>query len=840
MIMIFPKIKKSILFTKLVEYLMITLISYIFLPRNEILWHSTTFFIMLARNLSFSSNEDYNHENKDIQNSRKEYDEWKIFLNIKKFLWMRADLRLKQISDKNFSVSTLLEHFREIESDHQLNLQENKDNFEYKILERIFTKIILCDEIHYFLNNSGKFSLNFENFLLIIKNFLDCSVKTKDFYEIGSIITENKFYVKMVVVHARTLSEDSKIEFLLITSKYRKVEDLKETSAINVKSLQLSKIAHEIKNIILVIINTCNHINQDTPNSFVNKSRMRNFEEEGKTFYKSGHLSKKNSTIYSQSLNYINSLGNYLLFLIEDLNVFTMRENNMISNSENLKVLDFELIPALEFCLNIFKNKRIFDSNKFNLKISSNYRIRRDVKIKFNESRLKQIMINLLSNAYKFTFSGDIILGAEYVKEHDKEKKIRISVKDTGCGISDSEKKFLFSPYGLIESNQKLNSFGSGLGLSIVKDFLEKMCSNLEYTSKKFEGTTFWFDVDFVELSPSRTCSFSSLPVMSNRDNETIKLENNHILTPRFRDFIKPFCLDNDASFDFTEGSLLSISEKNHRQILVYSNKKSTSKFRNIEKSKDKKNENLQEVENILIESNSEFENEEGYIIDESNKPARRSNYSIPELIQPKLDNSNSFTSNSKHSNHSNCSKHSRVENSIEKLKTDRKSFKSRSLITRENFSNFPKLNKEINKNIFSELKTKKINVVICDDEATILYSTSYIIRKIARKKNIYVNVITCSNGIECINKIYEEYLHRNFINMVFIDENMPFIRGTKLAKIIKTMSREKQINDISIYLVSACGHEEYTQNIKSTYIDGFFNKPITISSLESVFEEMK
>jgi hypothetical protein len=149
----------------------------------------------------------------------------------------------------------------------------------------------------------------------------------------------------------------------------------------------------------------------------------------------------------------------------------------------------------LDFSISIFKSRLLNDDRKQNIKI--NLRIEDNVprKVFAFEMKLKQVLVNLLSNAYKFTNFGEVNLIASSIIKNDKQY-VRLSVQDTGFGISDEEKERLFAPFKMLESTGKNNEHGSGLGLMIVMDLLHSMNSKLELISKKNEGSTFYFDLD--------------------------------------------------------------------------------------------------------------------------------------------------------------------------------------------------------------------------------------------------------------------------------------------------------------------------------------------------------
>ena len=90
-----------------------------------------------------------------------------------------------------------------------------------------------------------------------------------------------------------------------------------------------------------------------------------------------------------------------------------------------------------------------------------------------DETRFKQILINLISNAIKFTFVGSIEVNAElYSSKLDGEgvhKFLKVTVKDTGIGMSKEDSKALFNLFGKLNDNNKINKSGTGLGLFISK-----------------------------------------------------------------------------------------------------------------------------------------------------------------------------------------------------------------------------------------------------------------------------------------------------------------------------------------------------------------------------------
>ncbi len=112
-----------------------------------------------------------------------------------------------------------------------------------------------------------------------------------------------------------------------------------------------------------------------------------------------------------------------------------------------------------------------------------------------DEMRLKQCILNILTNAVKYTPSGSVQLNADFERAGADEILLKISVKDTGIGIKECDLQKLFSPFERIEENRNRTIEGTGLGLSIVKSLLGAMNSRLEVQSVYGEGSVFSFCV---------------------------------------------------------------------------------------------------------------------------------------------------------------------------------------------------------------------------------------------------------------------------------------------------------------------------------------------------------
>lgn len=116
--------------------------------------------------------------------------------------------------------------------------------------------------------------------------------------------------------------------------------------------------------------------------------------------------------------------------------------------------------------------------------------------IKGDPARLKQIILNLLNNAIKFTPSGSIAVKCSLISMNEKHISLNFEVKDTGIGIEPRLLTRLFTPFTQADSSTTRRYGGSGLGLSICKQLAESMGGEVGVSSTPGKGSTFWFRVE--------------------------------------------------------------------------------------------------------------------------------------------------------------------------------------------------------------------------------------------------------------------------------------------------------------------------------------------------------
>lgn len=120
------------------------------------------------------------------------------------------------------------------------------------------------------------------------------------------------------------------------------------------------------------------------------------------------------------------------------------------------------------------------------------------VNVMVDELRLRQVLINLISNAIKFTDRGEVELSVKLmlIKEKENEARFLFSVRDTGIGVSDADRKKLFTAFSQADSVSAGKYGGTGLGLVISNMLLGKMKSRIELLSTPGAGSNFFFEIN--------------------------------------------------------------------------------------------------------------------------------------------------------------------------------------------------------------------------------------------------------------------------------------------------------------------------------------------------------
>jgi PAS domain S-box-containing protein len=288
------------------------------------------------------------------------------------------------------------------------------------------------------------------------KQFFEWKHKKKDGEEFYAEVSVNKIEVEnreMILAIVRDITPRINLEEKLLRAKNKAEESDR------LKSAFLANTSHEIR----------------TPmNAIMGFSRLLQSDDE---------LGKEKRDEYT---NNIIEKGEQLLQIINDIIDVSKIEANQL----NIKKSRFSLNNIMdEIYADFTKNQKVNEKIAFIL----SKEVKNGNYIKLDQNRLKQILHNLLSNAFKYTDEGTIEFG---YKLKDKET-ILFFVKDTGIGIDKDKQKIIFDSFRKSDKSATRLYGGTGLGLSISKALVELMGGTIWVESKLNSGAEFYFTLPY-------------------------------------------------------------------------------------------------------------------------------------------------------------------------------------------------------------------------------------------------------------------------------------------------------------------------------------------------------
>jgi len=189
------------------------------------------------------------------------------------------------------------------------------------------------------------------------------------------------------------------------------------------------------------------------------------------------------NTLQKENLQTIENSGQHLLKIINEILELSKIEAGKI----NIINSDFDFIQTIEDIKAMFESRYKNKGIEFILKLDSNI----PQYIVCDEQRLRQILINLLSNALKYTKSGKVTVDIKL-----QNKKLYFEVFDTGIGIKKNDLKNIFKPFEQVKTDKYIQK-GTGLGLSITKELVTLMGGKISVESTYEKGSRFSFNIKY-------------------------------------------------------------------------------------------------------------------------------------------------------------------------------------------------------------------------------------------------------------------------------------------------------------------------------------------------------
>ena len=293
----------------------------------------------------------------------------------------------------------------------------------------------------------------------------------------GSVYKDDKGNVLGAVVVARDITEQKRIEKELIEAKVfaelateiaeqakRKAESATQIAndAVKAKQQFLSNMSHEIRTPMNAIIGFTKVV-----------------------------LKTELSTKQREYLTAIKISGDALIVLINDI----LDLAKVDAGKMTFERTPFKLSVSISAMLHLFETK----IQEKNLRLIREYDPNIPEVLVGDPVRLHQIILNLVSNAVKFTSTGSITVGVRLLEEDDTTAQIEFAVSDTGIGISDTKIDKIFENFQQASSGTSRLFGGTGLGLAIVKQLVEPQGGVIRVSSKINKGSTFSFMLPFLK-----------------------------------------------------------------------------------------------------------------------------------------------------------------------------------------------------------------------------------------------------------------------------------------------------------------------------------------------------
>jgi signal transduction histidine kinase/DNA-binding response OmpR family regulator len=186
--------------------------------------------------------------------------------------------------------------------------------------------------------------------------------------------------------------------------------------------------------------------------------------------------------------------ADHLLFVINEILDFSKIEAGRME----LESIDFDLRDVIDDICDMVAPQ----AEAKGLELMARFDRRTPVELRGDPGRVRQILLNLVGNAVKFTQVGEVLVEVGVESQSAERATIRVAVKDTGIGISRDRQQGLFQPFSQVDASMTRRFGGTGLGLAIAKQLAEMMGGSVGVESEEAKGSTFWFTASLDKRGP--------------------------------------------------------------------------------------------------------------------------------------------------------------------------------------------------------------------------------------------------------------------------------------------------------------------------------------------------
>lgn len=456
-----------------------------------------------------------------------------------------------------------------------------------------------------------------------------------------------------------------------------------------------------------------------------------------------------------------------LLVIINDILDFSKIEAGKLTVQHE----PIKLIYTLESVLELMSEKAARKYVKLALFIDNDV----PQEIRTDAGRLRQVLLNLISNALKFTEQGYVILK---VTRHD-QASITFNIIDSGSGIPEKAQSTLFDAFSQVDGSSSRGHGGTGLGLAISKQLVELMGGAIGVKSTIGEGSTFWFTL------PAKVTSGS--PIISANIN-VLMYCNNNVITRHYQHQMQQWCMNSDVVNDINH--LFELLKQQQYDLVAF------------------------DADTLYIDPN---------------KPQTITNLlkDIRSITQAPIVLYASYNQYQKLDNLS-------LDEHIKVLQTPIKHTDIQMLLTQMQFFQQQQINHEKpNPSKTTEktspkasLKTQGIKILLAEDNRVNQKVASFMLKKLGYETDIAVN------GLEVLEKIQQQHYH-----LIFMDCQMPEMDGYEATRTIRAMTND-YTHAIPIIALTAHAMKSNDTECYAAGMNDYLTKPVRSEELEAMLSK--
>ncbi|MCK5825173.1 MAG: response regulator [Ichthyobacteriaceae bacterium] len=486
----------------------------------------------------------------------------------------------------------------------------------------------------------------------------------------------------------------------------------------------------------------------------------------------------KKTELNKLQLDYISVIeksSNNLLSIINDILDFSKIEANKL-NIEEVTIDLEEIIQSNAELMAI-------NAEENNLEIITDIDPYINKQLIGDQVRIKQILLNLTSNAVKFTNEGNITISANLLMDDINTQKIKFSVKDGGIGITDEEQKQLFSPFTQADISTTREFGGTGLGLAISHELVEMMGGELQVESEAGRGSNFNFTINLKKKNKTVTNSLKNTLT----DNNILIIDDNKtrvsILNKYLNFWGANYTAVSSSKDAVNEIKLTNNSDKQYSLLLI--------------------NNKVSEIEGFSI-------------IDSSLNLIPNNTKSVVFVSQSDLTNLNN--------NNNNNNTYLEYTDFIKQPLGYKLLYNKIVNVLNSDENKYKDNNYE---NVFSDISTPihSLNILLVED--------NIINQKVAELsvKNLGHNIDVANNG-----KLGVDKYIKNDYDLILMDVQMPIMSGIEATKVIRKREQENNLEKrVTIIAMSASAMKKDYDNAINSGMDGFLAKPFDNNELSQI-----